>query len=113
MSLSEAEQKFLPTTVKEEIQFVVGECVIQFRREKTLLHYQRLNLFRALVSYMHDHASPPLPERYITNISVHIAAQAIMDLDDLDAREMQLSIEPWKGEYLNLQKRMRNARTSA
>ncbi len=66
----------------------------QFKREKTLLHYQRLQLFRGLIAYLYLHATPTLLEKYILNITIHEVVQAIMDLDDKELASITLNIEP-------------------
>lgn len=78
----------------------MDECVDQFRREKALLHYQRLNLFRGLVAYLSECAVSPLLEKYILMITVHEVVQAIVDLQT-DASMITLNVEPCRGEYLN------------
>ena len=82
----------------EEIRLVVEECVEQFGREKSLLHYQRRNLFRGIVTYLYEHATFPMLEKYILWVSLHEAVQAIMDLEMDDAREITINVDPWRGE---------------
>ena len=57
MSTAEAEMRFLPKDMPGEIRLILDECVEQFGREKALVHYQRLSLFRGLVTYLYDHAT--------------------------------------------------------
>ena len=97
MSTAEAELRFLPKGMEGEIRRIVDECVQQFDRAKFLVHCQRVSLFRALVTYMNEHAHYPLLERHVLCITVHEAVQAIMNLDKAES-EITLLVEPWKGE---------------
>ena len=101
--------KFLPTGVKEHIKLVVEECIETFGRVGTLSDKNRMNLFSGLITYISDHATNPLPEKYILCISVHGVVQAIMDLqtkpnkpedpeDPVDTN-IKIHVEPWEGEY--------------
>jgi hypothetical protein len=99
MSESEATATFLPKIMPEEIRLVINECWVQFRREGALLHYQRLNLFRGLVSYLHAYSSPAgMLERHILCFSVQEAMQAFVNLET-DASDIAFFVEPCKGEY--------------
>lgn len=81
-----------------EIQFIVGQCVKQYAREKTLLHSQRNQLLRGILSYLSLYARPPLPDRYILQFTIHDAVQAMMDLESTMSGEITLSFAPWDGE---------------
>jgi hypothetical protein len=98
MSETEAAARFLPMKMPDEIRLVVDECVEQFRREGALLHYQRLNLFRGLVTFLHAYASPSMLERHILCISVHEAIQVFVNLE-MEDDEIVLHVEPCRGTH--------------
>lgn len=100
---------FVPQELSQEIRLVVDELVQQYENDGILLHYQRTQLFRAIVTYIFEYgnsANPEfktgIPETYIHNISVHVVAQAIVDLQTAGAEEQTMEVEPWKGQYCTI-----------
>ena len=97
-SESEANDKFLPDGRKGHLQRVVEECVEQFAMHDDLSHKQRVSLFKAVITYMFKFAEPRLAAKYIQNITVHTAMQAIMDLLT-EQPEITMEVEPFEGVY--------------
>ena len=90
----------MPKDLEDEIKRVSADCIAQYDREIALSHKQRVQFFRGLVTYLFKYATPPMPEKYITNLTVHAVTQVIMDRQEEPAREMySLLVEPWEGKH--------------
>lgn len=83
--------------IQNEIRYLLMECVEQVHKINSLTHRQRLEVFRGLVTCLAKYVNPPIIERSIHSMSVHLAAQAIVDLTT-DNEQITIFIEPCEGE---------------
>ena len=77
----------------EEIELLVNDLL----SVESLVHSQRLQLFRGLVTYLSSCLSFNMLEKEILCLSVHAFAQAVVDLeedDDDDCVTMHLETSP-------------------
>ena len=92
------DDELMPKDLLGEIRRVARDYCEQYEEEKQLTHKQRLQLFRAIVTYLFKYAG--LLEKYVTNLTVHAVTQVIVDRDgandDTADKEYQLEVEPWE-----------------
>ena len=93
----------MPKTTREEVKRTISEYVVQSSTMETLSHHQRREVFRAVITGLFEFTSPTMLEKTIHCITIHVMAQAIVDMtatsntDDDDERIIHMSIEPCEG----------------
>ena len=64
----------------EEIKRTISESTEHAKNLQTLSHHQRRELFRAVITGLFEFVRPPMLEKTIHCLTIHVMAQAIVDM---------------------------------
>ena len=85
----------MPQTLEEEAKRVISDCENQSRIiMETLSHHQRRELFRSVITGLFEFARPPMLEKTIHCITIHVMAQAIVDVMSSNTGTVHMLVEP-------------------
>ena len=81
----------MPMEMGAEVKRVLMDCMSVVGGEsefKVIAHFQRVDFFRALITYLHRHV--PICEKAVINMTVHSLAQAMIDWKQAGEQDEQL-----------------------
>jgi len=85
--------KLQKVTFPETLEDCIMETISELEDAGPLTFKQRLQLFRALITYLTSCLKTPMAEKQITCFSVHALAQAIVDLEEKEGDNIDIHLE--------------------